>query len=148
MGLHPRIKETQMTRYFFIIALTLFASAAFAQGPEPQDPTTSPIQWYASASGVLAATMFGVSMVKRLFGESESINKIPTWVFAAVIGGALTAFCAFVLGTLPGEPLQLIWQSIFNAASASGVYEWINHRDKKLGTSAGALTASGNPKKG
>lgn len=125
-------------RLLLLCVLMLFVSPILlAQGgPEPVDSTTSPLEWYTSLSGVALATTFGVSMLKRLLGNVNGLNQIPTWVYAGLVGAALTSFAAFVLETLPGEPIQLIWQSIFNATSASGIYEWVHHSNDTLKQSA------------
>jgi hypothetical protein len=122
------------------------AILAAQSGPQPADPKTNPLEWYLSVSGVTAATVFGVSLAKQFLGGVPWFNKIPTWLYAAVVGLVLTALCVFVFGTLPGNPWQLLWQGVVNGATSSGIYEWLNHTGTPLHASAG-LTAAGNPSK-
>jgi hypothetical protein len=134
-----------MTRILLLAASLLLISAPAWAQPEAAEPTT-PLQWYTSISGIGAATIFGVSMAKRALGRIEWFNRVPTWIYAVVIAFILTVLAVVVLGTLPGNVWQLAWQTVFNAAIASGVYEWMQNPVKPLGASAGTLTNSGRKK--
>lgn len=116
----------------FWMGVTVFAQG----GPQPDDPSTSPLQWYTSVGGVGLATLFAVSMLKRAVGTAPYFSRVPTWLYAVVVAFLLTLLCVEVLGTLPGNLWQLAWQAIYNAAIASGIYEWVNHVNKPLSESA------------
>lgn len=124
-----------MTRLLSLLAclLGLTAITAFAQGgPEPVDPTTSPFEWYTSVGGVGVATLFVVQLIKRVLGNVDGLQAVPIWVYAVVTSGILTFFCVKVLGTLPGNVWQLAWQAIYNAAIATGIYEWVGHANTPM----------------
>lgn len=119
-----------------ILMILFFPVIALAQ-PNPADPSTTAFTWYTSVAGVVAATMLGVSILKRALGEVSGLNSIPTWVYAVVISAILTFLTVKVWGTLPGQLWQTMTQSVIMAGAASGFYEWINKSGStSLATSA------------
>lgn len=110
---------------FALVPATLFAQ------PTATEPTT-PLQWYSTVAGVVAATLLGVSILKRALGNVSGINQVPTWMFAVAVSALLTFLTNRVWKTLPGELWQLMMQSVFMAAAASGFYEWLNGPTKTL----------------
>jgi len=113
---------------FLLFLLSAASTVVFAQGgPEAKDPTTNPLEWYASIGGVGAATIFLVGVYKKLLADVAYVSRVPTWMVAVLISAGLTVLCVYVFGTLPGSPLQLITQSVYNAAIASGVHGWLGN---------------------
>jgi hypothetical protein len=117
-----------------LLMMVVFPALGFAQdisdAPTPNNP------WYATTAGIAAATGVGVSLLKRLLGNVDGAKAIPTWLYAVMVSMALTAFAYYVLHTLEGEPLKLLWNSIVSASVASGFYEWLNNSTKPLSASA------------
>jgi hypothetical protein len=132
--------------WFVMLWCVSLSTNLFAQGPTPADPSTGPAWWYGSVAGVTAATALIVSVLKRAVGDRDPFAQVPTWVYAFVVGAVLTALCAFGLGTLPGNPWQLVMQAALNGASSSGFYEWLNNGRKSLGMSAGTRDTLGRRK--
>jgi hypothetical protein len=93
-------------------------------------------EWYGSITGIVAATIFLVSLCKRALGNVDLFRKMPTWLYAVVIAVSLTAFCVYVIETMTGSFWNLAWQAVSNAAVSSGIYEWVKHIDKPLEASA------------
>lgn len=126
-----------MKVFLATMSLCLFAVSVYAQGgPEPADPGTTPFAWYSSIAGIVVATTFVVSLLKRVLGGVTTLNQIPTWVYAVVVSFGLTYLCVYVFGTLPGQFWQLAWQAVYNAAIASGIYEWVARPTTTLQESA------------
>ncbi len=117
-----------------VMLISILAVPLFAQ-PETPEPT-SPLQWYTSVAGVVAATMLGVSVMKRALGNVTYFNAVPTWIYAVVISGILTFITVNVWRTLPGDLWQTMLQAVIMAATASGFYEWLNNGTKPLAASA------------
>lgn len=117
-----------------LLMMVVFPALGFAQdisdAPTPNNP------WYLTTAGIAGATAVGVSMLKRLLGNIQGANAIPTWLYAVMVSLSLTFFAYYVLHTLEGEPLKLLWNGIVSAAGASGFYEWLNNSTKPLSASA------------
>lgn len=94
-----------------------------------------------SIGGVVVATMFLVAVFKGVLGRTPGLQRLPIWSYAVAISAGLTAFSAYVIHTLPGEPLSLIWQAIVAAALASGFREWWLALDKPASESSAAQRA-------
>lgn len=117
---------TKRLTLLVLLMLTAFPAMALAQ-PQPVDPSTSPFEWYSSVTGVVAATILGVSILKRALANVNGLNGVPTWLYAVVMSAVLTFLTNRVWGTLPGELWQLMVQVVMMAAAASGFYEWLNN---------------------
>lgn len=86
------------------------------------------IEWFASVPGIIGATIFIVSMLKRGLGGVSGLNQVPTWIYAVLVSGLLTTLAHQVLHTLPGDNLfALINEVVIKAAAASGIYEWVSN---------------------
>jgi hypothetical protein len=94
------------------------------------------MNWYTSIAGIVAATMLGVSVLKRAFGNVAYLNTVPTWVYAVVISGVLTFLTNRIWATLPGELMPLLMQAVISAGTASGFYEWLKAPATPLAESA------------
>lgn len=94
------------------------------------------VHWYTSVSGIVAATMLGVSILKRAFGNVAYANTVPTWGYAVVISLGLTVLTNRIWATLPGDFWQLAMQAVFLAATASGFYEWLKAPAQSLAATA------------
>lgn len=92
--------------------------------------------WYTSVVGVVGATIFLVTVLKRLLGNVAYVNTVPTWIYAVAISAGLTGLTNAVWHTLPGSLLQNMMQAVMMAGSASGFYEWLQAFDKPLASSA------------
>jgi len=104
---------------------------------QPDTPLPIPASnWYTSVAGIVAATIFVVSILKRALGNLRGFNAVPTWLYACVISGTATYLCVAVWKTMPGPLWQLVIQAVFMAAAASGFYEWYNNGNKTLAASA------------
>lgn len=79
-----------------------------------------------SITGVVAATMLVVEILKRIFDNVTGFKKIPVFVYAIVVA-AILAFIGNKLGYLAGKPVFVIWASIISAGSASGFYTWLRN---------------------
>lgn len=81
-------------------------------------------------TGIVAATMLIVELLKRIFENSMYFNRIPIFVYAAVVSAILAIFANKII-YIDGQPLIsgnlwiVIWQAVINAATASGLYSWI-----------------------
>lgn len=78
----------------------------------------------ASVSGIAAATLVIIALLKTTLAQTPVIRAIPIWIDAALVAIGLTVLAHYVLGTLSGDPLQLAWQACLAAATASGFREW------------------------
>lgn len=127
-----RTRNTILT-LFVVLAVP---ALALAQGAAGDGTPTRP--WYYSTAGIATATTIAVSGLKRLLGNADGFNKVPTWVYACVISVSLTAIAAYGLKTLTVEvnTVDLFWQAIMSAALSSGAYEWFNNGSKTLKASA------------
>ncbi len=92
--------------------------------------------WYTSVAGVVMATIFLVTVLKRLLGNVPYANTVPTWLYAVAVSATLTALTNYVWHTLPGDLWQNMMQAVFMAGSASGFYEWMQTPTKPLAASA------------
>lgn len=117
-----------------LIALVVFPVLAFAQGGDP----TPDRPWYYTTTGIAGATIVVVSGLKRILGNVDGANKVPTWLYAVAVSCGLTALAAYGLKTLTVEvsAVDLFWQAAMSAASATGAYEWFNNSTKTLKASA------------
>lgn len=94
------------------------------------------LNWYTSVTGIVAATIFLVSMLKRALGNVPYANTVPTWLYAVAISSVLTALTNYVWHTLPGNLWQNMMQAVMMAGNASGFYEWLQTPTKPLAESA------------
>jgi hypothetical protein len=92
--------------------------------------------WYTSVTGVVAATILAVTILKRALGNVPYANTVPTWLYAVAISAGLTALTNYVWHTLPGNLWQNMMQAVMMAGTASGFYEWVQSPDKPLAASA------------
>ena len=97
---------------------------------------TSWMDWYTSVAGVVLATSFGVTILKRALGNVPYANTVPTWAYAVMLAAVLTYLTNVVWHTLPGDLWQNMMQAAGMAAMASGFYEWYKAPSKPLATSA------------
>lgn len=122
------------TIFATLVMMLAIPVLAFAQtaDPTPERP------FYYSTAGIALATTFVVSGLKRVFGNADGFNKVPTWIYACLVSVALTALSAYVLNTLTVEqsPIDLLYQAAIAAATSSGGYEWFFNATKNLKASA------------
>jgi hypothetical protein len=101
-------------------------------------------QWYGSVTGIVAATIVVVEILKRFFGNTAYMQRVPTWLYAIGISSALTACAHYWWQVLPGNDLDLFTQAIMLAAVASGFKEWFTNVNKPLSASTAARTQRGD----
>lgn len=123
-----------MKRLLLILLFVSLPALALAQ-PTSEDPSTTPTQWYGSVAGIVAATMIGVGILKRILANVNVLNQLPVWLYAVVLSAGLTTLANMVWHTLPGDLWQLLTQSVIMAATASGFYEWFNSSPKGVAAS-------------
>ena len=99
-------------------------------------PPELTIGWYSSVTGVVAATIFGVAILKRAIGGVSYLNTVPTWLYAVSLASGLIFVTNRIWGTLPGDLWQNMWQAVTSAGMASGFYEWLNRPTSSLAASA------------
>lgn len=85
-----------------------------------------------SITGVVAATLTIVEILKRTFSKFSFWSRVPVFVYAIVISAicALLANRVFMIDghpLLPGETWKVIWASVIAAAGASGFYTWLRN---------------------
>jgi hypothetical protein len=102
--------------------------------------------WYTSVAGVVAATIVSVTILKRALGNVAYVNTVPTWMYAVLISGGLTALTNVVWHTLPGNLWQNMMQAVMMAGTASGFYEWLQTPTKPLAASAMSAGVRVEPK--
>ena len=131
--------------YLLVFVFLVAVVPAFAQELAVADDT-SPFNWYTSVAGVVAATIFGVTVLKRALGNVQYVNTVPTWVYAVLISGILTFVTNRVWGTLPGDLWQTMMQAVMMAGAASGFYDWLREPTKPLAAAAIAAGVHVSPK--
>lgn len=116
-------------------------------GPQPLDPSTDSNDWYVSSAGIVIATIFVVSGLKRVLGNVPGASSIPTWIYAIGVSLILTVIARQVFGTMPGPFVQVAYQVAFQAAASSGAYEWFHNGGKPLSASAASAGVTVSPKR-
>jgi hypothetical protein len=89
-----------------------------------------------SIPAIVATTILAVDFIKRSLGNVRVFAAIPTWLYSVAVAATLTVVANRLLHSLQGDLLDLAWQAVTNAATASGIYEWLNHHNLPLGVSA------------
>lgn len=100
-------------------------------------------QWYSSITGIVAATIVIVEVLKRFFGNIAYVKAVPTWLYAVAVSAGLVACAHFWWQVLPGEHLDLFTRAIMLAAMASGFREWLANVSKPLSATTVARTQRG-----
>jgi len=100
-------------------------------------------QWYGSVTGIVAATILLVEIMKRFLGNTAYLKVVPTWVYAVLISCGLTACAHIWWQVLPGDDLDLFTRAVMLAAVASGFREWFGNVNKPLSASSAARTQRG-----
>lgn len=89
-----------------------------------------------SISAVVAATLISVNVIKRLLADAGPhmawATRWPTWCYAVIVAAIYTGVANVAFGTLHGSLGALVWQSVYNAAIASGFFEWYRHRGSAI----------------
>lgn len=86
-----------------------------------------------SITGIIAATMVILEILKRIFIKNAGFGKIPVFVYAVAISIILATIANKFLKTpegesiLPGVYWSIVWKAVIGAASASGFYSWLNN---------------------
>lgn len=105
--------------------LTIDPTFPLAGAPESVPGIDAPILELSTVSGIVAATMLGVQIIKRFGGNVPIICAAPLWVISIVVALALTLFAHGVLNLLEGDLVEVLWRTGLAAASASGFYSWL-----------------------
>jgi hypothetical protein len=92
--------------------------------------------WYTSIAGIVAATIFSVTVLKRALGNVPYANTVPTWLYAVAVSAVLTVLTNYTWHTLPGALGENLMQAVMLAGTASGFYEWLQAPTKPLAASA------------
>lgn len=116
----------------FTLAITIQTLAGEASPPAivgaaASAPISSPYSQLASITGIVAATGFGVEVLKRAFTRVKFVQHIPLWIIAIGVSVGLVLIANLGLGVLKGNVGPMIWQAALMAASASGFYEWLRN---------------------
>jgi hypothetical protein len=98
----------------------------------------NPFSELSTISGVVAATLIVVEVIKRLFKSVPIIADAPVWLIAIVVSVLLTLLANQVFQSLQGDIWALAWSAALSAASASGFHTWLR---KPLEGPAKASTA-------
>jgi hypothetical protein len=104
-----------------------------------------------SISGVVAATMLAVEVLKRALKRVTFFEKVPVFVYAIILAIGFGTLANRVIrmsdGTylLAGEYWKVIWACAIAAAGASGFYTWIRNPEtvKTASTITGMVIMSG-----
>lgn len=110
------------------VAVVILANAAlvFAQATQADTPVVTQAPRLTSIGAVVAASITATFILKRLLADVGFFNRIPVWMYVTVLSIGFTLFANAVLHTLPGEPFDLIWQGVYNGATASGFRQWLD----------------------
>jgi hypothetical protein len=131
-----------MKRSFAFLTLMLCCLLGVTMFAQPETPVpVLPFNWYASVTGIVAATIALTSGLKRVIGNVPQLNAVPTWVYVIGISEVLTFLCVQVFHTMPGPVSQALYQALVMAASASGAYEWFFNGNLGKPMAATALSA-------
>lgn len=76
-------------------------------------------------SGIVAATLLLVEIIKRAGQDLPFIRAVPVWVIAVLVSIGLTYLGNRILSTLEGDLPTLLWTAALSAASASGIHTWL-----------------------
>lgn len=117
-----------MRRVGLLLAFVFCFAVAVSAQPVSEEPTTV-MQWYSSLTGIVAATILAVGILKRLLAKVPVANQVPLWVYSIVVSSVLIYLTNRVWQTLPGELWPLLTQAVMTAATASGFYEWFTSAD-------------------
>ena len=97
--------------------------------------------WYTNVSGIVAATIVLVEIIKRYLGGVPYLKAVPTWLYSVVISCLLVTITHVWWKTLVGDDLDLYMRAIMMAATASGVKEILWNFTKPLSASSAARDA-------
>jgi len=126
-----------MRRIASIIMLLVAATAGIALAAEPVTQPTAGMSladYLGSVPAIILFTMGIVEVFKLVLMKYrlalttyklEWLTKLPTPLMAIGIAVGLTFLANYVIKTLPGDPLELIWQAIVSAAAAGGFFTWL-----------------------
>ena len=76
-------------------------------------------------SGIVAATLLLVEIIKRAGQNLPFIRAVRVWAIAVLVSIGLTYLSNRILGTLEGDLPTLLWTAALSAASASGIHTWL-----------------------
>lgn len=85
----------------------------------------------ASISGIIAASMLIVQIIKRLIPAGSAIAKVPIFIWAILSSIGLATLANKVLKLNDGSPMlegdywKVLWAAITAAAGASGFFTWV-----------------------
>ena len=131
-------------KLLFTALLTLmgFPVIALAQAEGvPPETITVPFSELSTISGVVAATLIVVEVIKRSTVKVPYIQSLPVWVIAVAVSIALTVLANQVFDTLEGDTWALAWSAALSAAAASGFHTWL--RKPLEGPSRSSLISKG-----
>lgn len=95
--------------------------------------------WYTSIAGIAAAAFFGAEATKRYLAEQHGWNRVPLVAYVMTYAAVGTLIGRYVMGTLDGDPWQLLVKSLTAALLAVGARSaWVN--------SGKPLSESGSPR--
>lgn len=104
-----------------------------------------------SVTGITTITFALVEALKSaITDKTKWYGRIPTWIYSVVIAMGL-AFAANKVFKVNGHPLlagdvfEVIWQAAVAAASASGIFSWMNRGSKKMAESDSLLKKNEEP---
>lgn len=95
-----------------------------------------------SLPAVVAAAVFLTYLAKRLLGSVPFAAKVPTWMYTAVIAGALAFIANRIVGSLPGQTGMVILDALIYGALASGVRDWVRNMGAPIEDSGTARKAA------
>ncbi len=87
--------------------------------------TVSAYPQLATISGIIAATMIVVEVVKRLVHDVKILKDTPTWVYAIGVSTCLCLISRYALHAIDMEIGPLLWTAAIAAASGGGFFTWL-----------------------
>ena len=89
-------------------------------------------QELSTVGAICSATVMAVQVVKRALGDVPWARRVPTWCYSVLVAAGLTLFARFGLHSIDGDPAEIVWQAVKQAAMASGFYTWYAKHDDPL----------------
>jgi hypothetical protein len=99
--------------------------------------------YFTNIGGIVLVVIFVVELLKRFAGNLPWFGKVPIWVYAVTLAAVFTELSHAVFHLLEGQDVNLIFQAVAAAATASGFREWFGNWNKPMSASSTARQQRG-----